>query len=89
MENGSHFPKRGLKIAIWEFGEVKIKTWVFLGFPKTFPTSIPITSTLRVPPPPPMCFKTVFYINVFVTKLDLSSVNIFVGITKLSGVNQI
>ena len=72
----SHFPKRALKIVIWVFffgggGGVKIKIWVFLGFSKKISDEhtyhFYIKSVLRL-----------FYveIDVFVTKLDLSSVNI-------------
>ena len=46
------FPKTALKIAIWVFFRgLKSKSGYFKGFPKMFPTSVPITSTLRVPPP--------------------------------------
>ena len=45
------FPKTALKIAIWIFlAALKSKSGYFLGFPEKFSTSIPITSTLRVPP---------------------------------------
>ena len=45
------FPKTTLKIAIWVFfRRLKSKFRYLWGFSKKFPTSIPITSTLRVPP---------------------------------------
>ena len=46
------FPKTTLKTAL------KIAIWVFLGFSKQFPTSISVTSTLRVPPSPGFCSRS-------------------------------
>ena len=43
---------RVLRLQFGYFKALKYKSEYFLGFPKKFPTSIPITSTLRVPPPP-------------------------------------
>ena len=51
LENGSHFSQNSPKNCNLDIsGGFKIKIWVFLGLPENFSTSIPITSTLRVPP---------------------------------------
>ena len=52
LENESHFSQNSRQNCnLGVFRGLKSKFGYFLGFSKKFPTSIPITSTLRVPPP--------------------------------------